>query len=199
MEVEIKAICHNLVEIEAILRERGATVMENSHQVDVYLDAPNRDLRQTNEYLRLRFLSGDKRGIFAYHRNLSDGVTKECEVEISNLRLLKRILSALGFKPLGKIDKKRITYELGNYKISLDDIKGIGKFIEVETECGEKEAPGGRNLCIGVLESLGISRENLVNFWLSDIAIGKSKLPVCSTSIQAKTTTNLSSIWDRGL
>jgi len=177
MEVEVKAICANLKEPEEVLIGKRAKFSETLHQVDVYYNAPNRDLRLTNEYLRLRFSQGDKKGVFAYHRNLSRGVTEEYEVKISDLRIFKRILSALGFKKLGKIEKRRITYELGNYKISLDDVKGVGKFVEVETQCEEKEAPHKRSLCLDLLESLGISHEKQVNIWLSDIATGKGRLP----------------------
>jgi len=176
MEVEVKAICANLKEPKEILIGKGAKLNEILHQVDIYYNAPNRDLRLTNEYLRLRFLQGDKKGVFAYHRNLSDGVTEEKEIGISDLRIFKRILSALGFRKLGRIEKRRSTYELGNYKISLDDVKGIGKFVEVETQCEEKEALQKRSLCLDLLESLGIPREKQVHIWLSDIATGKSKL-----------------------
>lgn len=176
MEVEIKAICPDFKKIIKKLKNKGAKYSKKVWQIDIYFNTPSHDLRKTNEYLRIRHLKNGKKGMFAYHQNLKDGVNKEFEVEISDYKTFIRILEKFGFKKLGIINKKRTVYLLNNFKISLDDVKNIGKFIEIESSCQKKKDINlCRDQCLAVLENLGISSNKLVNIWLADIATGKTK------------------------
>ena len=80
-----------------------------------------------------------EKGVFAYHVNIADGVNKEFEVEVDNLETFKQILVGLNFPLLGTIDKKRETFELDNLSITIDEVKDVGNFIEVEADGEESE------------------------------------------------------------
>jgi predicted adenylyl cyclase CyaB len=75
-----------------------------------YFNAPTCGLRQNNEYIKLRFSKGSKKGIFAYHKNLVDGVNKEYEMEVNEFTTFIQILEALGFEKSEKIEKKKILF-----------------------------------------------------------------------------------------
>ena len=124
----------------------------------------------------MRFKPGETKAVFAYHVNIADGVTKEYEVPIENLPTFKEILKGLNFPLLGVIDKKRETYRLGEFIISIDEVKDIDNFIEIEVDGEESEIEEKKAQCIAMLERLGLSKKNLCqNVWLCDIATGKIK------------------------
>ena len=176
MEIEIKAICHDLGKVKEIILSLGAIEDKRKHQIDEYYNHPNKDLRKTNEYIRLRYISGGINCTFAYHINIDDGVNKEFEVNVDDLKVFKQILDNLGFKLLGVIDKKRETYKLDDFKITLDEVKNIGNFIEIEVEGDESEIAQKKNSCISMAEKLHIDKKDIChNIWLCDIATGKIK------------------------
>ena len=115
MEIEIKAKCTNYPIVENNLRKLNATIKKESRQVDEYYNAPTRDIRKTNEYLRLRYNFSENKGTFAYHINIADGVNDETEVDISDIEKLRKILVAFGFELLGKIDKHRKKFLLNEF------------------------------------------------------------------------------------
>lgn len=56
----------------------------------------------------------------------------EWESEVKNVEELENILLNCGFKLFGTIEKKRQQYKYKNFEINLDDVKGLGRFIEIE-------------------------------------------------------------------
>jgi len=179
MEIEIKAKFENKEKIKENLISLSAKKENEKNQIDEYYNHPSRDIRKTNEYIRLRYKNGENKGIFAYHINISDGVNKEFEVEIKNIDIYKQILNKLGFSILGVINKKRETYNLGDFKITIDEVKDIGNFIEVEVDGKESEVDEKKKQCLEIIEKIGIPKENICkNIWLCDIATGKTKWKV---------------------
>ncbi len=177
MEIEIKAKFEDRGAIESRLRELGAVEEKQKHQIDEYYNHPSRDTRKTKEYIRLRYKPGSKQGVFAYHVNLQDGVNREHEVSVDDIAVFKQILSGFGFPILGVIDKQRKVYSLDSFTITIDEVKDIGNFVEIEVDGSEYEISEKKEECAKMLEKLGISRDAIRNdIWLCDIATGKSKL-----------------------
>lgn len=175
MEIEIKAVVQDKTTLKTKLTHLGATEEKQKHQIDEYYNHPQRDTRKTNEYLRLRFKPGENTGVFAYHVNIADGVTKEYETPIGDLDVFKQILKGLNFPLLGTIDKKRETFTLGEFSITLDEVGDIGNFIEIETAGEESQVAEKKEALAQMLEKLGIDRSKIRNdIWLCDIATGKS-------------------------
>jgi len=59
----------------------------------------------------------------------------EYETKIDNTDSLKKIFSALNFKKLITVDKKREVYQYKNeFEISLDEVKNLGYFMEIEAK-----------------------------------------------------------------
>lgn len=178
MEIEIKATYEDREKVKNALKMLGAQEQKVKHQIDDYYNHPSRDTRKTNEYIRLRYKPGDTKGVFAHHINIADGVNKEFETEVGDIIVFKQILSNFGFELLGTIDKRREVYELEEFSISLDDVKNVGNFIEIETEGEESEMNEKRESCIKMLKKIGLSEKNICkNVWLCDIATGRMKWP----------------------
>ena len=178
MEIEIKATFEDKEKLVKSLKSIGAEQEKTKHQIDEYYNHPSRDTRETNEYIRLRYKFGDDKGVFAYHLNISDGVNKEFEVPVENIKTFKKILEGLNFPLLGVIDKKRETFKFKDFIITIDEVKDIGNFIEIEMDGEESEIDSKKAQCIGLLEKLGIPKKNVCKgIWLCDIATGKIKYP----------------------
>jgi len=176
MEIEIKAKCRNPEAVRKRLGELGAKFLKHSHQIDEYYNHPQKDLLKEPEYIRLRYMPGRDEGVFAYHINVAVGATKEKEVETKKLSVFKEILGLLGLKMIGTINKKREEYALEEYLITIDEVKDIDTFAEVETDGGEREIEEKKKACKDLLLKLGIQPKDICeNVWLSDIATGKMK------------------------
>ena len=178
MEIEIKATFDNKTKLVKDLKLIGAQQEKAKHQIDEYYNHPSRDTRKTNEYIRLRYKLGENKGIFAHHINISDGVNKEFEVPIEEIKTFKEILKNLNFPLLGTIDKKRDTFKFKDFIITIDEVKGIGNFLEIELDGEESEIDSKKARCVELLEKINIPKKNICKgVWLCDIATGKIKYP----------------------
>ncbi|MEW6295854.1 MAG: CYTH domain-containing protein [Candidatus Diapherotrites archaeon] len=85
----------------------------------------------------------------------------------------EKILEGLGLTKLGLIDKKREKFKLGEFEVCLDKVKGIGSFVEVETQGNTKNWKQKRMECIELLKKIGLNEKSLTNEFLCDIATRK--------------------------
>ena len=101
----------------------------NVNQIDTYYNLTSRDFNQ--EWLRIR--NEDGKYIFNYKKKIDNSHYEKYDVLIYNVNNLNIILSTLGVKSIGTINKNRIIYIYKNkYEFSFDTIEDIGMFIEIE-------------------------------------------------------------------
>jgi adenylate cyclase, class 2 len=134
-EVELKlrashaALRRRLVELGA--REAGSV-----EELDVYYQAPHRDFAATDEALRLRRQDGERtRYLLTYKGPKLDARSKtrvEHEVEVADPEPVDAALQALGFEPAARVSKQRTAFEYQGYRVVLDEVDGLGEFVEVE-------------------------------------------------------------------
>lgn len=135
MEVEAKAYCEDLLEFERKIRDFGAEFSNEVEQVDTYFNHPARDFAQTDEALRIRMVG--QKATFTYKGPKIDNLTKtreEIKVELEDEEVLKEILLKLGFVEVGTVRKVRRKYMFNDLKICLDEVDGLGSFVELEVE-----------------------------------------------------------------
>jgi len=139
MEYEAKFRVKDHEAIERVLRSLGAVyeeeVFEEDHYIDLY---PCVRLKERDEALRVRISEGSRsrRGEITYkgpkiRKDLK--ARDEITVDVSNPRELIEIFRRLGFKS-HVIRKRRKIYRMGVYRIFLDDVESLGKFVEIEVE-----------------------------------------------------------------
>lgn len=116
----------------------NAKLVGSFQQVDEYYTPKHRvftKIRPVKEWLRLR---KSKQGAsityknWKYNRSGKSWHCDEYETEIKNLNQLKKIFIVLNFKLLCKVNKKRTIWKYKNYEISLDKVRGLGSFVEME-------------------------------------------------------------------
>ncbi len=133
-EIEVKYRVDRFSDIISILDSLGANKYKIVHEKDIYFQHPCRDFQKSDEALRIR-IENDKNIFLTYKGKRIDFFPKkrkEITIHIEKLKNIMLILKSLGFKELAVIEKKREYWLLGEWIISLDDVKKLGYFIEIE-------------------------------------------------------------------
>jgi adenylate cyclase, class 2 len=173
MEVEIKANCFESTfsKIRSKLLKMKAKKKNETKQIDQYYNLPHQDLKGTNKYIRLR--KEGKKAVFEYHINLGRGLTKEKKSSIGDVKSFETMLLEFGFRKLGKIEKIREVYTLNDFSIFLDKVIGVGVFISINIESDKKNWLEKKQECINLLQKLGLTKDNITNERLCEIATKK--------------------------
>lgn len=136
-EIEIKVRVENTALLVEYLDER-AKFKGQQQQVDEYFTPAHRDFtsaRPTIEWLRLRDADGKASINYKHWHVGDDGRMNHCdeyETGVENVGLVRKIFEALNFRSLIVVDKVRRSWQYRDYGISIDLVKGLGEFIEVE-------------------------------------------------------------------
>ena len=153
-EIEIKLKVDNN-EYNRILNllEQTSINKRNVNQIDTYYTKDGVSLN--NEWLRIRNEEG--KYIFNYKKKINNSKFDKYDVLIDNTNNLNKILLALGYKQIGTITKKRVTYLYKDaYEFSFDILDNIGKFIEIEFINKSNDSIKDFTNLLGILKELKI-------------------------------------------
>ncbi|XRO76260.1 class IV adenylate cyclase [Methanocaldococcus sp. 10A] len=164
IEVEIKVKIDDKDKVVEQLKNLGFKFIKKKFQEDIYFNGIDRDFKETDEALRIR----DEDGNFfvTYKGPKIDKISKtreELEVNIEDKEKMRQIFKKLGFKEVPPIRKIREIYKKGDIEASIDDVEGLGLFLELEkaiSDINEKERV--LNELIDILKSLNISSDNII-------------------------------------
>ncbi len=144
LEVEAKFAIKDPGEIRARLNRQGVQMAKRQQERDVYYNAPHRDFAETDEAFRVRY---DADGATLTYKGPkarigSAKAREEFNLAVASGETLEAILSRLGFRRAADLLKTREFYDMGPITVTLDEIEGLGTFIEIEilTESGEENA-----------------------------------------------------------
>jgi len=157
IEVEVKVrASHD--EVEESLDALSAEHVTEKIQEDTYFAAPHRDFARTDEALRVRREDGE--AFVTYKGPKLDKETKtreEHETHVGSGEKARAVFVSLGFEEFGKVRKHRRVYELDGATVTLDDVDGLGEFVEIELEAeGDAETDEARARILEILERLGL-------------------------------------------
>jgi adenylate cyclase class 2 len=137
---------------QEIMRDENKIDMETFLSNDVFM----RIRVQNNEKV---ILTAKKPKNIAGEGNL---VKREHEVVVDSAEEARNILEMLGLKEAVRTIKKRQTATCGEYEICIDEVEGLGSFIEVEKIAEENEADKILDEMMEFLAPLGITQEDKV-------------------------------------
>ncbi|MXR40904.1 class IV adenylate cyclase [Halobaculum sp. WSA2] len=170
-EVEVKVRADH-DEVRARLADIDATRLRRVRQVDTYYDAPHRDFAETDEALRLRreTVTGvdgnaDTETRIAYKGPLVEAESKtreEFETVVADGDAVEGLLDGLGFSPAATVEKDREFRSVDGYTVTLDDVAGVGEFVEVEREAIESNIESAREGAYAVLRELGLDPDDQI-------------------------------------
>jgi predicted adenylyl cyclase CyaB len=155
--IEIKARARNFTEIKTRAENLSDTPVEVIPQEDTFFNSPL-------GRLKLRVLPGAKGQLIYYTRPDREG-PKRSDYHIahsSDPANLKRVLE-LAYGIRGVVRKTRYLYLVGQTRVHLDDVEGLGQFMELEVVMREGQSDAdGQTIAEGLLESLGVARNDLL-------------------------------------
>jgi adenylate cyclase class 2 len=163
-EVELKVRADH-ERVRATLERRGAERVDRVTQRDTYYDAPHRDFAETDEAVRIRRVVGPdgERAKLTYKGPLVEAASKtreEHETAVADPESAAAALEGVGFSPAAVVEKDRERYRVDGYTVTLDDVEGVGEFVEVEREATEEEVETVREGAERVLRDLGLDPDD---------------------------------------
>ncbi|UCF07441.1 MAG: class IV adenylate cyclase [Thermoplasmata archaeon] len=168
MEIEVKAYAEDLKAVEAKIMEMGAEPTWEGEQNDTYYNHPQRDFAKTDEALRIRRERG--RNSLTYKGPKVDEQSKTREeilFSIENPDAAGNLLVKLGFTEAGRVKKQRKKFELGDLKISLDRVEGLGDFVEIEAlnaAISKQDVSKMRDRIIALMDELDLKRRERTSY-----------------------------------
>ena len=155
--IEIKARVRDFADIKSRAEKLSDTPVEVIPQEDTFF-------KVDKGRLKLRALAPDRGQLIYYTRPDQEG-PKRSDYHISytsDPTNLKRVLE-LAYGVRGVVRKTRHLYLVGQTRVHLDDVEGLGQFIELEVVMrdGQSEAEG-QAIAEGMLASLGVARSDLL-------------------------------------
>ena len=155
--IEIKARARKFEEIQARAERLSNKPVEVIRQEDIFFNT-------LQGRLKLRILSGEKSQLIYYTRPDQEG-PKRSDYHIfhtSDPKSLKRALE-LAYGIRGIVRKTRYLYLVGQTRVHLDEVEGLGPFMELEVvlQDGQSEAEG-EAIAEDLRERLGVARSDLL-------------------------------------
>jgi predicted adenylyl cyclase CyaB len=155
--IEIKARVHDMAALRSRAEGLSDTPVQVIPQEDTFFHVPK-------GRLKLRLLRPDFAQLVYYERPDQDGPKRSNYFifETQNPTGLKTALTmALGVR--GVVRKTRYLYLAGQTRIHLDDVEGLGQFMELEVVLrdGQTDAEG-QSIAEDLMARLGVRKEDLL-------------------------------------
>jgi adenylate cyclase class 2 len=170
INIEIKARCFHPDRIREVLKSKNARFKGKDHQVDTYF-------RVKEGRLKLREGDIENNLIFYKRDNIPGPKLSECQLLRTkpDSRLKKILTDSLGI--LAIVDKQREIYYIGNIKMHIDHVAGLGNFVEIEAsgEWGEVSREGLFEQCKEMMRAMQIDEADLVNRSYSDLIMDMTR------------------------
>jgi len=155
--IEIKARVRDFDKIRRRAEELCNTPVEVIPQEDTFFNAPH-------GRLKLRVLSQNQGQLIYYSRPDQEG-PKRSDYHISltsDPENLKRVLG-LAYGIRGVVRKTRYLYLVDQTRVHLDDINGLGQFMDLEVVMREGQTDAeGKAIAEGLMTALGVERSDLL-------------------------------------
>jgi predicted adenylyl cyclase CyaB len=155
--IEIKARARAFADIKSGAEKLSDTPVEVIPQEDIFFNVPQ-------GRLKLRILAPDRGQLIYYTRPDQEG-PKRSDYHIaytSDPDNLKRVLE-LAYGIRGVVKKTRYLYLVGQTRVHLDDVVGLGQFIELEVVMREGQGDAeGQKIAESLMASLGVERSDLL-------------------------------------
>ena len=161
IEIEIKFKLLNKEEVRDFLDKNGESTSKNVTQKDTYFIPAHRDFLEPEfpyEWLRLR--ETNKGAYITYKHFYPENVEKtdycdEFETRVENAESIKKIFGSLNMKEAVVVSKSRDTWIFEDVEIAIDDVEGLGSYIELETTLPYDNPVDGKDYLAAILEKLG--------------------------------------------
>jgi predicted adenylyl cyclase CyaB len=165
--IEIKARASDFAGLRAAVEVLSDMPAEILDQEDIFF-------RVSQGRLKLRIIGEGHGELIHYHRSdVAGPKTSNYTIDpTSDPASLKAILSVL-LGVLGVVRKRRLLYRIGQTRIHLDEVDGLGQFVELEIVLRpEQSEDEGVRIARHLMDRLGIAGDRLVEGAYLDLLMG---------------------------
>lgn len=165
---EFKALLRDEAGVRSALKQLRARYVGTDHQVDTYFRVPSG---------RLEVREGKIENALIFYQRSDAAQPRRSSIELMLLprrNALRAILSE-ALRPLVVVDKRREIYFVGNVKIHLDRVRGLGQFLEVEAITRTGRLIRARRQARKIQKLFGITARDIVAQSYSDLVFQKSR------------------------
>ncbi len=162
--IEIKAVIKDFVQLRNAVEALSDTPCKIIPQEDTFFHVPD-------GRLKLRVLSSHRGELIYYERQDAAGPRRSNYLisTTGDPDALKTVLAAaLGIR--GVVRKQRLLYMVGNTRIHLDQVEGLGPYLELEVMLGPSQTEAdGKAIADELMAKLGIAKTDLVKVAYIDL------------------------------
>ncbi|MFH1207900.1 MAG: class IV adenylate cyclase [Patescibacteria group bacterium] len=163
--IELKVKLNNFKLLKLLLRQYKARYIGDLTQIDTYYDCKN-------GRIKMREINSRQFELIFYKRansfNSKISVYQILRVEKNNYKLFKQIFQgAFGIKRI--IRKNRQLWLLKNTRIHLDNVAGLGSFVELETVCNKVKYTFAKREHQNILNTLKLKEYQKISKSYSDL------------------------------
>jgi predicted adenylyl cyclase CyaB len=169
LNVEIKARCNNPDKIRWYLIESHAELKGVDHQTDTYFHVSNG---------RLKLREGNIENNLIFYERANQAGPKSSHfhlVKVDDAKGLREILAkSMGVKTI--VEKKREIFYIANVKFHIDEVPGLGSFVEIEAGniLADLSHDQLKEQCDFYMRELGIRAVDLMDVSYSDMLLEKT-------------------------
>lgn len=168
LNVEIKAYCSSPDTIRSILEKHGADFQGTDQQTDTYFEVAEG---------RLKLREGSIENNLIYYQRPDDSEPKASDINLVPINQpseMKALLTA-ALDIMVIVEKEREIYFIDNVKFHIDEVDGLGNFVEIEAidrdqSLSEEEL---RKQCQYYLNLFDIPEEDLISVSYSDMLLAQ--------------------------
>ncbi len=173
-EIEAKLKVDSHQPIEQKLIELGAGFVGDCLQRDTYFDDEGGSYKRNDKALRLRIekADGGEKVLLTYkgpRTKSSFKAREELELLLNNPQAAEQMMSALGYKKLITLEKKRRMYRFGDCVVTLDTLPLLGEFVEIEGPSDAAITETQKKLGLGDLKHIPQSYTHLIRKKLKEL------------------------------
>lgn len=163
---EFKARLKRDTVVRMALKNLRARYIGTDHQVDTYFNVPSG---------RLKIREGRIENALIFYQRANARRARRSKIEMMMLpprNSIRAILTgAIGVRVV--VDKRREIYFVGNVKVHLDRVRGLGKFVEVEAISRGRNLTKAREQARKFQRLFGIKASDIVPQSYSDLILAK--------------------------
>lgn len=173
LNVEIKAKCSDPSFIRNYLLSKGADFKGVDKQADTYFNV---------HHGRLKLREGNIENNLIYYERENQAGPKNSRfhlVKVEDAKALKVVLtSSIGIKVV--VEKKREIYYIDNVKFHIDEVTGLGSFVEIEAGniLADLSPQELKQQCDHYMQEFQIKEEDLLELSYSDLLLEKANVSV---------------------
>ncbi len=170
LNVEIKARCNNASSIRKYLLDNNADYKGVDEQTDTYFNVPHG---------RLKLREGNIENNLIFYERTNQAGPKNSHfnlVKVEDAKGLKEALQkSIGIKVI--VQKRREIYYIANVKFHIDEVPGLGSFVEIEAGnvLADLSQQQLKLQCNFYLQEFGINEEDLMEVSYSDMLLAGIK------------------------